>query len=48
MFKDLGLAKQAIEEANISINYGLQSLEKFKQLVEKGEGNLDFSNIINH
>ena len=48
MCKDLGLAKQAIEETNISINYGLQSLEKFKQLVEKGEGNLDFSNIINH
>ena len=48
MFKDLGLAKQAIEETNISINYGVQSLEKFKQLVEKGEGNLDFSNIINH
>ena len=48
MFKDLGLAKQAIEETNVSINYGVQSLKKFKQLVEKGEGNLDFSNIINH
>ena len=48
MFKDLGLAQQAIEETNISINYGIQSLEKFKQLVEKGQGNLDFSNIINY
>ena len=48
MSKDLGLAKQAIEEAKISINYGIQSLEKFQQLVEKGEGNLDFSNVINH
>ena len=48
MSKDLGLAKQAIEETKISINYGIQSLEKFQQLVEKGEGHLDFSNVINH
>ena len=32
MFKDLCLAKQAIEETKTSIDYGLQSLEKFKLL----------------
>ena len=48
MFKDLGLAQKAIEENNVSIDYGMKSLKKFKELVEKGEGNLDFSNIVNH
>ena len=48
MFKDLGLAEQAIQETKISIDYGVQSYEKFKQLVEEGKGNLDFSNIVNH
>lgn len=47
MFKDLGLAQKAIEETNTSISYGIKSLEKFRLSVEQGEGDLDFSNIIN-
>ena len=37
----------AIEENKTAIDYGLQSLEKFKLLIERNEGNLDFSNIVN-
>ena len=47
MFKDLSLAQMAIEENKTAIDYGLQSLEKFKLLIERNEGNLDFSNIVN-
>ena len=47
MFKDLCLAQMAIEENKTAIDYGLQSLEKFKLLIERNEGNLDFSNIVN-
>ena len=47
MYKDLGLAVDAANETNSSINYGLQTYEKYKKVTENNKGNLDFSNIIN-
>ena len=47
MFKDLGLAVDAANETHSSINYGLQTYEKYKKVTENNKGNLDFSNIIN-
>ncbi len=48
MFKDLGLAIDAVKETNTSIDYGLQTFKKFEKLMNVGEGKLDFSNVINH
>ena len=47
MYKDLGLAADAAKDTKTKINYGIQTLEKYKQVTENGKGHLDFSNIIN-
>ena len=48
MKKDLTLAIEAAIASNTEINFGQQTLEKFVALVDKNEGHLDFSNIVNH
>lgn len=47
MYKDLGLAIEAAKETNTVIDYGSQSYKKFKNLIERNKGDLDFSYIIN-
>ena len=47
MYKDLGLAVDAATETKSTINYGIQTYEKYKQATENNKGNMDFSNIIN-
>ena len=47
MYKDLGLAVDAATETKTSINYGMQTYEKYKQVTEDNKGSLDFSIIIN-
>ena len=48
MFKDLGLAMEAIKESNTSIDYGLQSFKKFEKLMHNGKGKLDFSIVVDN
>ena len=48
MKKDLTLAIEAAIASNTKISFGQQTLEKFVALVDKNEGHLDFSNIVNH
>ena len=47
MFKDLGLAIEAVEQTNSKASYGMQTYKKFKSIVNNGKGDLDFSNVIN-
>ena len=46
MFKDLGLAIQAIKETQSKGDY-TKYLQKFERIVKNGKGELDFSNVIN-
>lgn len=48
MKKDLTLAVEAALSSNTKIDFGRQTLKKFVDLVNKDEGHLDFSNIVNH
>jgi len=48
MKKDLTLAIEAALSSKTKIDFGQQTLEKFVDLVNKNEGHLDFSNIVNH
>lgn len=47
MFKDLGLALEAVKQTNSKASYGIQTYKKFKSIVDNGKGDLDFSNVIN-
>lgn len=47
MLKDLSLAMKAAEESQVKIEYGQTTYENFKKLIQKEEGHLDFSNIVN-
>ena len=47
MLKDLGLAMEAIEETKTKVLFGSQTYDKYKKIIEKGKGKLDFSNVIN-
>lgn len=47
MFKDLGLAIQAIKETQSKGDYTKNTHKKFERIVKKGKGKLDFSNVIN-
>lgn len=47
MYKDLGLAMDAINHTNTKVDYGLQTFDKYKKL-NKILGHLDFSNIVNY
>ena len=47
MFKDLGLAMEAIKETNTSVLLANETHKKYKSIIEKGIGKLDFSNVIN-
>ena len=47
MFKDLNLAINAAKETNTNVNYGLQSQQKFKSILNQKKGHLDFSYIVN-
>jgi len=40
-------AVDAATETKSTINYGIQTYEKYKQATENNKGNMDFSNIIN-
>ena len=48
MHKDLGLAVKAINETNMDVYFAHRTYDKFNQLVQSGNGKLDFSNIINY
>ena len=48
MFKDLGLAMEAIKETNTSVLLANETHKKYKSIIEKGIGKLDFSNVINY
>ena len=47
MYKDLGLAIDAANNTKTNLSYGIKTLEKFESLINKKQGHLDFSNIIN-
>lgn len=47
MYKDLGLAMDAIHETKSNINHGKETFKKYEKCVQNGKGHLDFSNIIN-
>ena len=47
MHKDLGLAIDAARNSKTNLSYGIKTLEKFEDLINKKQGHLDFSNIIN-
>ena len=47
MLKDLTIALNAIKDTNTSATFGTKSQENFKQMIEKGKGELDFSAIVN-
>ena len=47
MFKDLGLAIQAITETHSKGDYTKNTYKKFETIVKAGKGKLDFSNVIN-
>ena len=47
MYKDLGLAIHAAKKTKTNLSYGIKTLEKFEDLINKKQGHLDFSNIIN-
>ena len=48
MKKDLGLALEAAISSETKLNFGELTLKKFEELVEKKQGHLDFSNIVNY
>ena len=48
MLKDLSLALNAAEKANLNLDIGNKVLNNYKNLVENKQGHLDFSNIVNH
>ena len=45
MYKDLGLAMDAIEKTKSNINYGKQTFEKYKKSVKMGKGHLIFQTL---
>ena len=47
MFKDLGLAIQAIKETQTKGDYTNNTYKKFETMVRNGKGKLDFSSVIN-
>ena len=47
MYKDLGLAIDAARITKTNLSYGIKTFEKFEDLINKKQGHLDFSNIIN-
>lgn len=47
MYKDLGLAMDAIQETKSRVDYGKETFKKYEKCVQNGKGHLDFSNIIN-
>ena len=47
MYKDLGLAIDAAKSTDTNLSYGIKTFEKFEDLINKRQGHLDFSNIIN-
>ena len=47
MHKDLGLAIEAINKTNISVDFARKTYSKFEKLTRDNNGNLDFSNVIN-
>ena len=47
MLKDLSLAIKAAKDTGIKVEHGQKTLENFKKLVQKKQGHLDFSNIVN-
>lgn len=47
MYKDLCLAIDAARGTNTNLSYGIKTLKKFEDLIDKKQGHLDFSNIIN-
>lgn len=47
MHKDLGLAVNSIKETNSKNFFGLASFKKFDELIKRGKGHLDFSNVVN-
>lgn len=46
MAKDLGLAKRAVESSGARVALGLHAQQMYKEFVEQGGSNLDFSGII--
>ena len=48
MTKDLNLAIEAGKISNTELKYGNQTYNKFKDLMNKNLGNLDFSNVVNN
>ena len=48
MTKDLNLAVEAGKISNTELKYGNQTYNKFKDLMNKNLGNLDFSNVVNN
>jgi 3-hydroxyisobutyrate dehydrogenase len=47
MAKDLGLAQEAVEQMGTASPIGAQALALFRQYLERGGGDKDFSGIIN-
>ena len=48
MYKDLGLAMNAINKSKLELDHVKNTYEKYENLVRSGKGNLDFSIIVNN
>jgi len=47
MAKDLGLAQEAVEQVGTASPIGAHALALFRQYLERGGGDKDFSGIVN-